>query len=98
VETKIRLFHGSNMEFSVVDLLKSKDKRDFGRGFYTTTIKKQAEEWTVKMLNRYRCRGIYSAAEALNRLRYMQPNDQVSLHTEKALKHLSLLEVEKYAE
>jgi hypothetical protein len=151
------------MEFSVVDLSKSKDKRDFGSGFYTTTIKKQAEEWAIKMSNRYRNKykyiytfelditddmkikrfdgltegwlefvmenrtkcglqhsfdivqgpvandkttetiayyidGIYSAAEALNRFRYMRPNDQVSLHTEKALKHLLLLEVEKHAE
>jgi len=28
------LYHGSNQSFSDVDLSKSKDKRDFGKGFY----------------------------------------------------------------
>ena len=36
------LYHGSNQDFSDVDLSKSKDKRDFGRGFYTTIIREQA--------------------------------------------------------
>ncbi|MDR3224721.1 MAG: DUF3990 domain-containing protein [Clostridiales Family XIII bacterium] len=36
------LYHGSNQLFDTVDLSKSRDKRDFGRGFYTTTIREQA--------------------------------------------------------
>ena len=39
------LYHGSNQDFTVVDLSKSKDKRDFGKGFYTTTIKEQAMQY-----------------------------------------------------
>ena len=31
----MKLYHGSNQEFDNVDLKKSKDKRDFGKGFYT---------------------------------------------------------------
>jgi hypothetical protein len=34
----VMLYHGSNMVFEEVQLSKSRDKRDFGRGFYTTTI------------------------------------------------------------
>ena len=39
------LFHGSNCEFDTVSLEKSKDNRDFGKGFYTTTLEEQAKEW-----------------------------------------------------
>jgi len=39
------LFHGSNCEFNIVSLEKSKNNRDFGKGFYTTTLKEQAKEW-----------------------------------------------------
>jgi len=53
------LYHGSNQDFEVIDLSKSKDKRDFGRGFYTTTIKEQALQWGFNMLNRLSGDGIY---------------------------------------
>ena len=39
------LFHGSNCEFDTISLEKSKDNRDFGKGFYTTTLEEQAREW-----------------------------------------------------
>jgi hypothetical protein len=39
--------------FDDVLLSKSKDKRDFGRGFYTTTIRKQAEQWANSLVKRY---------------------------------------------
>ena len=47
------LFHGSNQNFDVIDLSKSKDKRDFGVGFYTTTIREQAEDWAKAIFKRY---------------------------------------------
>jgi hypothetical protein len=59
METKMILYHGSNVEFSTIDLSKSKDKRDFGRGFYMTTLKPQAESWAVRMYNRYGRTGSY---------------------------------------
>jgi hypothetical protein len=145
-----------------VDFSKSKDKRDFGKGFYMTTIKKQAHEWAAKLFDRfggdginvyefeltnidslttmkfdglskewlefivenrtkgglqhgfdvvqgsvanddttetitYYVIGIYSVEESLKRLRYMKPNDQVSIHTKKALANLKLIGKEKYA-
>ena len=49
----IRLYHGSNQDFSKVPLEKSRDRRDFGRGFYTTTIRDQAEQWALSLFDRY---------------------------------------------
>ena len=47
------LFHGTNKHFDTIDLSTSKDKRDFGKGFYTTTIYEQAEKWAKNQLVRY---------------------------------------------
>ncbi|MDR2898531.1 MAG: DUF3990 domain-containing protein [Spirochaetaceae bacterium] len=149
------LYHGSNQDFTAVDLSKSKDRRDFGKGFYTTTIREQALQWGYNMYQRFGGEGIYlyefafspvpelkskqfpgisddwfdfilsnrtsnglshdfdfvqgpvaddktvltitgfidglySREEAMQRLRYSKANDQVSLHTEKAVSLLSL--------
>ena len=47
------LYHGTNVVFSGIDLSLSKDKRDFGKGFYTTTIYEQAEKWAKNQFIRY---------------------------------------------
>ena len=39
------LYHGSDTLFSEIDLLFSAPKKDFGRGFYTTSDKHQAEKF-----------------------------------------------------
>lgn len=39
------LFHGSNIAFDKIDLSKSHNRRDFGKGFYCTILEQQAEEW-----------------------------------------------------
>ena len=145
------LYHGTDCLFDQIDLEKSIGKRDFGVGFYTTTISSQADNWarskrlrnnsehayvyvyefelledlsvkqfkglTVEWLNAVRdnrkyggiqhsfdvmigpvandntmltvtryVQGTYTAEEALKRLEYARVNDQVSFHTEKALK------------
>jgi hypothetical protein len=59
METKLVLYHGSNKNFDEVDLSKSKDRRDFGRGFYTTTLREQAEDWAKALFDRYRGDGIF---------------------------------------
>ncbi|MCL1814089.1 MAG: DUF3990 domain-containing protein [Treponema sp.] len=59
METRLTLYHGSNYSFDTVDLSKSKDKRDFGRGFYTTTLREQAEDWAVTLFDRYNGDGIF---------------------------------------
>lgn len=38
------LYHGSNVAIGEVDLSMSRPWKDFGRGFYTTTIEVQAEK------------------------------------------------------
>ncbi len=49
----MKLYHGSNCLFERIDLSKFRDKRDFGRGFYTTTIKEQAVSWAEVIFDRY---------------------------------------------
>jgi uncharacterized membrane protein len=77
----MRLYHGSNCLFESINLSKSKDKRDFGKGFYTTTIKEQAVDWAVSVFDRYGGEGKF----------VYELNDQVSFHTEKALSFLTLI-------
>ncbi len=38
------LYHGSNTEIESIDLSKCRPNKDFGRGFYLTTMKEQAEK------------------------------------------------------
>jgi hypothetical protein len=160
MEDGIRVYHGSNVRFESPSLEKSRDRRDFGRGFYTTTVKEQAADWSktlqlrfnggafvyefelnntaalnIKLFNGLNLEwlefvkenrmkgglqhnfdavcgavandktmqtitmyidGLYTAEEALNRLRYMLPNDQISFHTEKGLASLTLIEVTEW--
>jgi len=58
METKVILYHGSNQNFDTIDLSKSKDNRDFGKGFYTTTLREQAEDWAEVLFDRYKGDGI----------------------------------------
>lgn len=46
------VYHGSNVEVRKPSLLKSRKNSDFGRGFYTTTQKEQAEHWTSIKIDR----------------------------------------------
>ena len=39
----MRLYHGTNTDFSEIDLAKSFPLKDFGKGFYLTAIREQAE-------------------------------------------------------
>ncbi|GHT67982.1 hypothetical protein FACS1894110_14530 [Spirochaetia bacterium] len=48
------VFHGSNIDFDKVSLDFAKDRRDFGKGFYTTTIREQAVLWAQDLCLRYK--------------------------------------------
>lgn len=48
----MRLYHGSNVEVKSPNLRRGRQKTDFGKGFYTTTQKEQAEHWTSIKLDR----------------------------------------------
>ncbi|GHT77735.1 hypothetical protein FACS1894130_03070 [Spirochaetia bacterium] len=150
------LYHGSNMKFDSISLGVSKDKRDFGKGFYMTTEKSQAEQWAEVLNYRQKKDGLFlyelelnnidqlavkkfdgiskewldfiaknriqggiqhtfdvvqgpvandktmdaiglylsntlSTSETLTRLTYMKPNNQVSIHTGKALLNLKII-------
>ena len=47
------LYHGSNAEVSRVDLSRCTKYKDFGQGFYLTSIKQQAREWAEKVARRF---------------------------------------------
>jgi hypothetical protein len=53
------LYHGSNQNFDKIDLTKSKDNRDFGKGFYTTVFKEQAESWAQVLFDRNGGEGLF---------------------------------------
>ena len=44
----MKVYHGGYMEISVIDLSKCEIGRDFGKGFYVTKIRKQAEFWAKR--------------------------------------------------
>ena len=44
----MKLYHGTNIDFDVIDLTKSNMYKDFGQGFYLTDIRSQAEVLAVK--------------------------------------------------
>ena len=46
------LYHGSYLEIQTPDLVHSRDNVDFGRGFYTTPLYKQAVKWCEKFKRR----------------------------------------------
>lgn len=35
----MKLYHGTNIDFKAIDLTKSNQYKDFGRGFYLTVVK-----------------------------------------------------------
>jgi hypothetical protein len=153
---RITLYHGSNQMFEKVDLSYSRDRRDFGKGFYTTTLREQAEHWAkgmhtrlggdgafiytfsfdltddiciktfhdlniewIELIKESRIygglrhkydvvigpvaddntfqtitmylEGNYTANQAIERLRFFRPNNQLSIHTERALSKLKLV-------
>ena len=43
------LYHGSNIDIQQIDLSKCKPNKDFGKGFYLSTIKEQAERMALRV-------------------------------------------------
>jgi len=75
------LYHGSLDAIEKPDISFSRNNTDFGKGFYTTTIKSQAERWTERFKRRYGY-GTISIYEA----------DETELR-----KNVSVLEFESYS-
>jgi len=76
------LYHGSYMAVEKPDIWRSREKLDFGKGFYTTPFREQAVKWTARFLRRYGQR-IISSYEI----------DETSIR-----KNLRLLEFTSYSE
>lgn len=47
------LYHGSYVQIAKPDLSFSRKELDFGIGFYTTSIKEQADKWSLKFKKRH---------------------------------------------
>lgn len=47
------LYHGSNIKIDEIDLNKCRKFKDFGQGFYCTTIQKQAEFMAIRTVKRF---------------------------------------------
>ena len=43
------VYHGSCYDFEKIELSKSHNRRDFGKGFYTTVLKSQSKEWAYRL-------------------------------------------------
>lgn len=43
------VYHGSCYQFEKIDLNKSHNRRDFGKGFYTTILQTQSKEWGYRL-------------------------------------------------
>lgn len=56
------IYHGSCLEVDSPDIVHSRPRVDFGRGFYTTPIHEQAENWCGKFLRQGKA-GIISIYE-----------------------------------
>ena len=43
------VYHGSCYDFEKIDLNMSHNRRDFGKGFYTTLLQSQSKEWAYRL-------------------------------------------------
>ena len=55
------VYHGSYIEIKKIDLMKCEPRKDFGRGFYVTKIKEQAEIWAKRIGKDHGCKGVVTA-------------------------------------
>lgn len=62
---------------------------------YDVVIGPVADDRTMETVQLY-IADILTAEEAVKRLKYNQPNNQISFHTERALKHLKFVGRESY--
>jgi hypothetical protein len=77
------LYHGTNVEFEKIDLLKSKPNKDFGRGFYLSPLHEQAQAM---------------AEVKVEQLEYGHPIVLQYEVNEEDMKELRILEFDSYSE
>ncbi|HRO76792.1 MAG TPA: DUF3990 domain-containing protein [Crocinitomicaceae bacterium] len=54
----MKVYHGSYTEIETIDLSKGELQRDFGRGFYVTNLREQAEYWAIRKGNFNKTNGV----------------------------------------
>lgn len=59
----MRVFHGSYKTVNEIDLTKGRDNLDFGKGFYVTAIRSQAEFWATRTGRFHKTDGVVSEFE-----------------------------------
>ena len=59
----MRVFHGSYTGVSEIDLTKGRNNLDFGKGFYVTNIRSQAEFWATRAGRFHKTDGVVSEFE-----------------------------------
>jgi len=59
----MKVYHGSYMTVSEIDLTKGRSNLDFGKGFYVTNIRSQAEYWATRTGKFHKTDGIVSEFE-----------------------------------
>ena len=59
----MRVFHGGYTTVSEIDLTKGRSNLDFGKGFYVTNIRSQAEFWATRIGRLYKTDGVVSEFE-----------------------------------
>lgn len=80
------LYHGSNVDIQKIEFSKCRPNKDFGKGFYLTSIKEQAER--IALLFRQFSGGLISVETLVNEMEFKKLTDQYSFHTEKELSYL----------
>jgi len=63
----MRVFHGSYKAISEIDLTKGRSNLDFGKGFYVTNIRSQAEYWATRTGRFHKTDGVVSEFEFYER-------------------------------
>ncbi len=63
----MKVFHGSYTEVYEIDLTKGRSNLDFGKGFYVTNIRSQAEYWAERTGRFHKVNGIVSEFEFYER-------------------------------
>jgi hypothetical protein len=59
----MKVFHGSYMAVNEIDLTKGRSNLDFGKGFYVTNIRSQAEYWADRTGRFHKTNGVVSEFE-----------------------------------
>ena len=59
----MRVFHGSYAVVDVIDVKKGRSNLDFGKGFYVTNIRSQAEFWAARTGRVHKTEGVVSEFE-----------------------------------